>query len=248
MSFDQARQTLSWGEEALDEFHEICRLFFESRPYKKITDFDPETREYVDKHVFTAQFPVHAAARKVTEAVRNIKSSFDQATHAASIATNPSLFKNAGNFPWTDTEAGFKQRIAKSKIPEVLRDEFWRLRPYGTGDGCTDADAISSKLATLANRNHDIGVSIIPDVGSYRQDILSVRTAFQSLNPIWDPVKNEIELMRYPVGKPNYTYSINAYVAFDQTTPLEGLPVRSSVRTFAAKAHKVLERLSAISG
>ena len=69
-------------------------------------------------------------------------------------------------------------------------------------------------------------------------------TSFSIPSPRWDPVKNEIELMRL-AGKidPDYKYSVQFYIALNESPPLALVPAIGVLNSFADKAQAVLDGL-----
>ncbi|MEM8970919.1 MAG: hypothetical protein AAGD43_02490 [Pseudomonadota bacterium] len=246
MSFEQARETLSWAQEALDELDEICCRFFQPGNSKRITQFDIKKREYVDKEAFTSPFPRAQAARKATEAIQSVKNTFDQATHACVTAIDQTLSEETIYFPWTDTPTGLDKRLnGKScKIPSMLWETFRNLQPYGKGRGYSGGDDVTRRLAKMANTKHTVGIAIRPRIADMSYRVSAAAAACLQPVPTWNSQRNEVEVMRYPPGPtPQYEYSIYFDVVFDRTTPLKEKRVLESVRRFATKAEEAITSL-----
>lgn len=248
-SFEIASKTLVWGKEALTEFQAIADEHFTEDTYLRVVDDDFEKRVKVVKLVPIVQFPFSMAARKATEAVQSIKNTFDQATHAASFSVDTKLFGQTIYFPWVETPTGLQPRLSGSKIPPKLWPAFERFEPYGRGNSHTGGDSILRKIAQIANRKHDIGLSVTPHFFLTGTPVGRINGPAEFHRSRWNPVNGEVELFRYGMGSQiYYNYTIEFNITFDKTTTLNNVPVFESVSNFAAKAEKVIAELRAATG
>jgi len=245
--FDRPKETLSWGNKAIQEFQDIVVNYFAGDPYKEIKEIDPETRDEVVKQIPVTQFPHKEVERKVTEAMLHIKYTFDQVSHAACVSTDPFLAKHTTNFPWTDSLSGLEKRLSKGKFPKALWPAFHSLEPYAAGDTVSDDNKIARELAKIVNRKHTVGIALNPTVNGVEMRLHGTVRNLTILNPRWNPVTDEIEIRRgAPQPDLNHHYSLRIDVVFDKSTSLKGVPVLPCLRIFAAKAEKAIQVLSSI--
>lgn len=255
-SFDSPRNTLTWAKEAINELDAICSAFLgTSQNFQEIRQFDADTKENVLKVVAAKKLP-HGIARKATEALSNIRHSFDQSVYAACRAIGQTP-KDSIYFPWADSPADLEYRLGKVsrpgkqqkiKIPPELWPVLRGFEPYRRSDTYAGGDDLVRELARVANRKHTVALNFRGEVAGIKfpsfSGSMDSGESFRLRMPNWDSVNNEIEIARYPLGiKTDYNYSLNLYVALDESAPLYGVPVSSALGTFLAKAQAVLDVL-----
>jgi hypothetical protein len=219
----------------------------------EVREHDPERRQNILKVVAIAKIP-RDVARKATDALSNIRHSFDQSIYAACRAIGKSP-KDSIYFPWADSPTDLEYRLGAKvkpgKVPKIkIPPELWpRLRsfePYGRGDSYSGGNDAIRKLAQIANRKHTVNLTFSPTVGHIRAPSFAGAGDLALLVPNWDPVKNEIVIARFsPEISSDYKYTLRADVAFDEPILPPGIPVLPALRFFLAKAQAVREGLEA---
>jgi hypothetical protein len=246
---------LAWASEAIDELKAGCNEFLQQKNFREVRDFDSEAGENVLKIVLVSKLP-KSIPRKATEALSNLRHSFDQALFAACCAIGKRP-KDSIYFPWSETPTDLEYRLGakakpskvpKSKIPPELWPVLRAFEPYGRSDTHTGGDDVIRALAQIANRKHTVSLNFSGSVAggsypSFKGDVPAGKT-FSLKAPHWDTVKNEIEIARFPEElKTDYNYRLALYVAFDEAVPLRGLPLVESLTAFAAKAQSIVDGL-----
>ena len=257
--FERPKKRLAWGREALDQFHAKSRKHLDNWPHKIVIEPDDDPALEVQKIVLKPLTIPEEIEILANRAIEDVKHAFDQATFAACKALQRDLRPNDTiNFPWTDTEAGFRSRVAKKscRIPDHLHDVFLRLKPYGAGEDLTLDDQIARQMAHIANRKHSIGLVVRTQLhyrikeGRWAGGDRWLDTATESLEfilaPQLDPVKNEIVLARGTPGVLAYTQydaEFSLHIAIDEPSPAGDYALEWLLHVFAEKANAVIETL-----
>lgn len=195
--FEPSKKAINWAQEALVELDQIARDFFNRQTGQLFTELDAQTGEKVWKARLAEPFP-EAFGRKATEALNNTRHAFDQSVYAAC-----SLFKQTGNrsinFPWAANPTDLQRLMERRGIPEELWDAIRKHEPYPRSDAYAGGDDIIRALATIANNKHTVGIAVIGHVASMAgPDFRGHSIGGIRMGPrAWDPVKNEVELLRY---------------------------------------------------
>ena len=216
---------------------------------------DPETGDTVKKVVQVKAIADTVEAR-LTDAFNNTRNSFDQALFAACKAINRPI--GDGHYPWAtdpgDLEWKFQnKKTGKQHIPAELWDTFRAQQPYQAGDAYEGGNTFIRSMATLANSKHTVGIDIGCNVTGFRTGPITLDgpgKLFSVPMAKWDPVKKEIELMRWNGFVPHFAKepTLSFYVAFDAETPL-GLAnhdAARSIQLFAEFAQRVVDDLKAV--
>jgi hypothetical protein len=247
--FDSPTETIAWAREAINELQTIFQGFCNNNNFREFREIDDDAGEEVLKIKLISAFP-REMRRKCTEAMERIRHSFDQSLYAAcwAIGHRP---KESIYFPWAQNPLDLERRLwdgkpKPSKIPIELWPILRRFEPYSRGNGYPGGNDIIRELAKIANRKHTINLSVTANVSSTTYDNIHIisATSFSIPSPRWDPVKNEVELMRL-AGKidPDYKYSVQFYVALNESPPLNLVPAIGVLNAFADKAQTVLDGL-----
>jgi hypothetical protein len=152
--FVSPREMLEWADEAIQELDIICRDFFANNPCASVIDVDEDARQEVHKVKLMRELP-KSVARKATEALNNIRLSFDQAYLAGlKVAGVPVKVKTL-HFPWADSPDDLeKNRFGP--VPERLRPVFRDIAPYPRGNGYAGGNDSVRALAQISGRNKHI--------------------------------------------------------------------------------------------
>jgi len=252
-SFSSSQKSLRWGVKALDELESVIGHFFSLNPYARRAYVDPKTQEQVIEYVRTIDFPLDEIERRFNESMLCFRNAFDQAAFAACAAIDKTIRPNDTiYFPWADSESGCEKRLrGKScKIPEKLWPTFLGLKPYGTLDSGTTDEYVSRELAKVANRKHSTGFAVGGDIaralgpGKFVITDPAGVTWAPPKDRTWDPMKEQIEILRYPPGMEFHGQeTVYFNVVFDRSTSLKGTPIVPALRSFSAKAEHSIETL-----
>lgn len=253
--FDTPKERLAWGIEAVADFEREVAKCFEGWIAKTSVEVDPKTGEEVVYYRLKADLS-SATNRRANEAIEAFKHSFDQAMFAACKALVPTIRPNDKiGFPWAETENGLRAILASknSRIPAELHPVLFRLKPYGTGDGCAINEEVPRKLAQIANRKHSIGLKIVPQPRFFRTPPIRYPLGGYpngaprfTFIPQWDPVEQKVEFMRGPPGYGAYIQEnaeVGFQIALDEPAPLGDIPFTKAMDSFAYKADAVIKAL-----
>jgi hypothetical protein len=242
--FAPAKESVDWAEDAIAEFQEAAQGFFQSDVTEIVTEFDPQTRENVQKIRMRRPIPKEFR-RRATEALVHTRHAFDQATYAARNVTSGRR-KATIYFPWSRSPTDLEHLLESRGIDKRLWDIFATHEPYPRADTHSGGDDIIRTLAVMANDKHTVGLSVGGDITStgypsMRGDVVESMTI---LMPRWDSVKNEAELIRWVgdvkiEGQYNFRFEI---VLKDARLP-HSVNAVSDLIAFAAKAKSVIESL-----
>jgi hypothetical protein len=197
VAFSPAVQAIDWATSALAELDHLAKTFFEGRPATIFTEVDPRTKENVLKLKLVKPLP-NMLNRKATEALLNSRHSFDQAIFAAHKLLNPGVSKSS-NFPWAENPKDLEILLRNRKIDERLWSTIVFHEPYLESSSYAGGNNLIRNMATLANRKHDIGLSVHADVSSYvfpSMKAISINS-FSIKGRNWDSITNEGELARW---------------------------------------------------
>lgn len=121
--------------------------------FRFVVEDDPETGDQIHGLKQFKELPVEVEMG-LSDALMNLRMAFDQAMYAACVAINRPP-KGDINYPWANSPTDLKHRM--SKIPEELKAEIIRQKPYPTGEGYSGGDDIIRNVAKLVNDKHTIG-------------------------------------------------------------------------------------------
>ncbi|WP_323006548.1 hypothetical protein [Pseudorhodobacter sp.] len=195
-AFAAARDSISWADDAINELRYAFQVFIQGDVAEIVIEFDSQTSEHVRKLRFKSPFP-KVLNRKTTEALINLRHSFDQAAAAAHRVTN-SRRASDPTFPWGQTPKDVEFRLKQKGFDERLRDTFMAHEPYPRADTHPGGDDIIRSLSMVANNKHTVGLGVHGYLTGVQYPTLSTGKGQLSFSmPTWDPVKNEAELVRW---------------------------------------------------
>ncbi|MBB6013474.1 hypothetical protein HNR59_002863 [Aquamicrobium lusatiense] len=241
-------ETIQWAREAINEFESTLREFFDSKPYGEVTDLDAETGDSVLKFKLIRDLPT-GLARKATEALNNIRHSFDQGLYAGCVAVKRRPKKDI-HFPWSTTPSDLEGKLSRHN--DVIPSEFWDIirgeHPYPASERYPGGDDIIRELAKIANGKHTIGLKVVGMVSGVRYpDARSGPLGggpFSLPFPQWNSEKNELIIARYQGDwRFKNNYEIAFQVALDEAGPLRNVPVTAAFHAFAEKSEQFTKAL-----
>lgn len=242
-AFRPAKDSVSWAEDAINEFRELIRGLLTPEISEPVREIDPQTGETVDKlRLKSGQMPL-PWRRKATEALTNTKHAFDQVTFAARNLTS-GFRKKSIYFPWSNHPTDLKRLLEERGINQRLWNVFEAHHPYPSGDTYAGGDNVIRTLAQMANDKHTVGLSIRPTFSFVAVPMTGGAYAKMCNPPRWDPVKNETEIVRW-VGTTisEGEYRLQYEVIFEDARFSEPVNAFDSLSAFAGKAKTVIEDL-----
>lgn len=244
--FAEAKESISWANEAIAEFDTAARNFFQPDAAVRITEINPDTGEKVLKVRLVKPLP-RAFRRKATEALTALRHSFDQATFAARNLTSRRSTKSV-YYPWSQGPTDLVRLLKERGIDQRLWDIFASHEPYARADGHAGGDDTIRALASIANKKHTVGLTVAGMStgwagGEIRANFVHTMSVSSGR---WDPVNNEIELVRW-IGDLDVCNGQTVYFQIflkDARLP-DGTVAKSALEAFSAKANAVVESLEA---
>lgn len=238
-SFDKPAELLQWADEAVSDLKVEIKAFFSPDAGSFVAESDPQARELVLKFVFRKKIP-STIRRRATEALNNIRHSFDQSLYAACrVLRQPSEI----NFPWRTNPKDLARFLESKHVPRELWDDIFRHEPYFTGEGYAGGDNYIRKLAQLANGKHTVGLGVRGEVVGFVWPDVTYSGPFARVAltmPRWDPVKNEIVYARVPLGASlQDNERVKLHIVLDEPGLLQGKPLVASLELLLKKAHTV---------
>lgn len=243
-AFAPPEESVDWANKAVADFKRVAWSFFEDNPAEVITEVDPDTGENVQK-VRLKPLPTEVR-RRASEALLNARHAFDQAVYAAQNLTSGHSSEKV-YFPWAESPTDLKHLLKCRGIDERLWDTIAAHEPYPRSDTYIGGCDVTRSLATIANKKHTIGLGVLPDVADVEFSQLNFSSDCVTISSRrYDPVKNEIELLRWRGSLEGYGQCrLGFQIAFqDARLPL---PIRAlaGLSGFSFKADAVVKSLKA---
>ncbi|WP_374530273.1 hypothetical protein [Novosphingobium sp.] len=244
--FLPVQDSIDFANTAIAELDQLIKAFFKRDVAEIIIDIDPKTGENVQKIKFKAHIPKDFR-RKATEALNSARHSFDQAAFAARNILGKRSRKGV-NYPWSRNPSDLDRLLRERGFDSRLWDTIREHEPYATSDSHVGGDDLIRTIATIANNKHTVGLSIngfiaettFPNIKTIRIESFSIP------NPIWDPAKNEAELIRWKGdieidGDYNFTF----VVCLKDHRLAKPVDVMFALRYFTQKAKIVCDSIKA---
>lgn len=242
--FSEARDTLDWAKEAFDEADTIVKDYFVQTAQTRHVELEPDGLHKLIIYRLGARLP-RALRRKATESLNNIKHSFDQSLFAACSAVSSSVRKI--NYPWSQRPSDLERLLVGRKIPEMLHAVIRSHEPYPVGGQHSGGNDTIRNLATIANRKHDVGLSVGAEVGTISFPTVSVMSATGETAKFggfdWDQAKNQIQVAKIPIGMEMDDPKISYQVVFDKVGALNGHCIFGCLELFLQHAEIAFETL-----
>ena len=256
-AFDEPQKTIKWAEKAIDEGEAIRESTITKKSFATVSNFDATTGETITKVIMKGSIS-DDIGRKYTEALNNLRNSFDQSIFAAASAIGKPM-KDA-HYPWADNpgkslDARLKGTGKPGKtIPVELWDTIRAHEPYATSPAYPGGNDLIRQLAAIANAKHTVGFKTDAALATIMHPSARIErfeggghVRIAPFGETWDPVKNEIIVRRTKnaVLKSDNKYRITFYIAFDAPSPVGDVPAELALRVFAQEAQNVLDTLKA---
>ena len=215
--FYSSKFSINRGKQRTLDFSKSARGFVESNPYAFVSEVDPDSNYEVHKIKMVKPMPESIEGEAV-EAANHLRSALDQAMFA--IGGKGAYFPIAHNL--SDFEKGVKGRC--KNIPVEITDIVRRFKPYRGGNDLLWA------LNEVANtQKHGVIVPIAMQPVSVRSGNISISRhtgengpILIGKSPVWDFVKNEMEVNRFPLG---VKYVMEANPEMTYFIAMHGIPI-----------------------
>ncbi len=255
-AFDRPKESITWAREAINELDVNLRDFFHpkpngpnlqgQKPYGRVVDIDHETGDEVHKFKIFEPLP-SSLSRRASEALANLRNSFDQAVYAACVSIGKIPRKENLHFPWRSHPNDLDKTLEKGPIPAEFWDVIKREEPYPTGNEHTGGDDAIREIAKLANGKHTVGLTITPIISSYVHPSISGHGIRGEIPDIkWDSVNNEMIMAIVSPGmNVKDDYKVQLQVGLDVPPPLRDIPAIAILNAFADRAERFTKAIEA---
>lgn len=241
-AFDTPHETIEWAGEAIQELNAIYDEFLGPKNMHFVVE--PHLKpQYKALKIKARNPPPTGLRRKATEALNNVRHSFDQTLHAACVALGKPRPRT--NFTWRPTPREVQGYLRSKDIPVDLWEVIMGEEPYKRGNGYVGGDDFIFAVAKLADGKQTIGFRIMPQVRDSAQPVVSGNFVLIP-KPVWVTVNNEQVIAFGPHDmqvKGDYTVILN--ITFDEPGPLHDQSLAWGLARFHAKAQKFAHRMEA---
>jgi hypothetical protein len=244
--FAPVEESIGWAESATEELNSLIDGFFKQDVAEVVIETDFQTGDSVQKLKFKADIPKDFR-RKATEALNSARHSFDQTVFAARNILGKRSAKGV-NYPWSRDLTDLNRLMNERGMDPRLWDTIRAHEPYGTSDANPGGDDLIRTLATIANNKHTVGLAVnglISQTGF--PSITATGGSFSMAMPIWDPRKNEAELLRWNSADVEIDgdYNFTFVICLKDSRLSQPVDAVFALRLFTQKAKAVCESVKA---
>ena len=241
--FRSSRLKIDRAQHHIDDLHRGIVGINAEDSYEIVVEADSQPGYNV--HIFRLRRPIPFDWFSVVsgDAVNNLRAALDHAVYACAVINgciDPKF--RACSFPFGSNEAFFNSEVEKrSAVPEKIKTLLRTFRAYEAGHLALWA------LNEVCNR--DKHALITPVLIGF--DHITVRlhpgsegTIEPPANPLWDSVKNQIELFRTKTY-PEYDFAISLGIGFDRPRGIAGHRVDAILNGFLAVVKSIVSAIEA---
>lgn len=254
-AFDRPQNLINFSTSAIEEAHAAWKNFANTDNFPIVGEIYNHSGDTIVKVVLDNPIP-DIIERRFTEALNNLRNSFDQSLFAiCSVISKP--IKDA-HFPWAQNpDPELKHKFVHKKtgnilIPPETWDVIKRHEPYRTGSTYSGGNDLIRDLAKIANSKHTVGIKV---------DCLSSSITFPSRSgplfageylieytPKWDVTNNEMILTRYKTSQmvSDGQYSFVLDININAPPPAGVVSAFFALYQFRDKAQAVLNDFKAL--
>lgn len=240
--FQSSRESVDWAKNHITNLESQAVAFFNTNPYSRIVEIDPNTAEKVHKVRLVKPLPV-ALSHIAFDAVNNLRSALDQAGFAAGILAKPGNPKYT-NFPFADSAAQLEV-VIKGRCKDIPQDVVNIMRGFKPYKGGND---LLWALNQLANTNkHAIVRPVATLVGGVRLvgPGSSIGGVAIGVTP-WDSAKNELEFARSnPGGTFEMNVQVSSHIAICDIEFIGGKPAIAVLNDMASIVESIIMAIEA---
>jgi len=236
--FASSHSKVARAKEHFADLEKRVKAFVDLKPYKEITEDDPNRPGFtVYKVKITEPLP-EAIGNVLGDLVSNLRHALDNAAYAVAVASGKTAPKFTA-FPFAGSVHQMANALGRSKdLPKEIQSLFCGFQPYLVGD-----DLLWVLNEICNSDKHKIvtplGAGILPFV---RRDVRAT-DGFLSVpnNHVWDRAKNEMEVLTIGPGTEfQYNFQFHIFVAFQNVKLIDGKPILPILDNLFGKIERIL--------
>lgn len=237
--FYSSKYSIARAKHHISDLKRQVTEFIKSEPGAVFGEIDENTSEQVFKLKFIKPLPYHLPGI-VADAVNNLRSALDQSIYAIAVTIGVAGWWNL--FPFSSDAAHFPSRAKGccKGFPQEIIDLIGTFKPYKGGD-----DRIYT-LNTLSNANKHATISLISTAVTTMQVKGSLAHSASILGSSFDWTKNEMEILREPIGvTSNVEFEISYFVTIRNVEFVNNVPVSRFFDNLASIVEGIVMALEA---
>lgn len=238
MPFENSRRKVARAKDLICDLERQLQPFFAPDNYSMVLEPHPDRAEYVVQKIkFKSTFPVSASSI-ANDAVHNLRSALDNACHDLAVLGGVVTPRHCA-FPFAGGALDLENSIA-GRCKDIRTEFCVVFRTYKPYVGGNDALWALNYL-DVSDKHTSLTVSVLSELGKLKATggLVSI-----PMEPVWDPVQNEIELATLRRG---HRVKMNIELLFDATYEnvaiIDGAPVRELLRYFVEIVEHILKAL-----
>lgn len=230
-----SRYSLAHAQRRINELQAEIIAFAGSNPYTRVIEPDPNGTDNIHKVKLVKPVPV-AIPGIVFDAANSLRCALDQA--GFTVACKAGTGGRNAKFPFGDNIAEVKSRrkTQARDIPQTVFDVMVALQPYEGGN-----DLLWAVNKASNTHKHEIVVPIAMLAGATTFHDLRVIGPVVIKPPVWDNVKDEVELLRVAQsGTADYHFEVTFAIAFGKVPAIEGKEVVTCLHAMLSEVERSL--------
>ncbi len=244
--FSSARRKIARGKKHLDELKDAVKAFFVPGLYEKFSEPHPNNPGDVIYKVRLSRRLPDDFSEVAGDVLTNLRASLDHAVHAVAVA-NGCPSPNSAYFPFSKDATHFENNL-KGRCADVPRSVWPLLRsfkPYAGGN-----EVLWTLNCTRGQDNHALLIPGVTVVETAAVEFTSKGVKWtMPAEPVWDSVKNEMELFTIThggsVGQFKGKFNLAFYVAFGDVEGIRGKNAMPLLDQFVDIADAIVNEIDA---
>jgi hypothetical protein len=241
--FESAKRKLVRAKQHIYDFESLLRTFKDERPYKIISEPDPNCTEKVI-HKLRLTKPIPESLDLISsDVVNNLRAVLDQVLYAVAIASRHSI--SYAKYPFAGDTVAF-ERALKWKAKYLPQEIIALLREFKSYKGGND---LLCALNDWCNTDkHALLSAVETGVATARARMEGVGFVQMPANsPTWDRSKHEIELFTTSPDTENFQYDISfgIFVSFDQIEVIRDKEAIGVLYAMSSEVERILMAIEA---
>jgi hypothetical protein len=232
--FESSRRKVARAKEHIADLEREWVTFLATGPCSPFVEPDPnEPKHQLHKLRFSKPLP-DSFANLTKEAVQHLRGALDNVGYGLAVSAGKASPRHTA-FPFAGSAVEFDNAIkGRSKdIPEEICAIFRAYRPYRGGNDFLWA----LNEVAITDKHKLLNIAIASELGNVSGSGALVR---MHVNPVWDGIKQEIELLSSATGHAvKYHIEFTLFIAFDEIAVVGGEPVLEILRYFV----KIVEEI-----
>lgn len=238
--FGICRRKIARAKKHIADLERETGLFFAEPPYSVVIDPDPdEPKREVHKLRFNRSLP-DSIADLTVDAVQNLRSALDNVGYGLAVSAGGVNPRHTA-FPFAGSAAEFENNMKGrcKDIPEEIHPLFRAYQPYRGGNDFLWA----LNEVSVTDKHKLLTIALGSLLGNMVGEGALVR---MPINPIWDSLKQEIQLATCFAGSAvKYHAEFALFVVFDEIAIVGGEPILKVLHYFVDIAEDILSRIEA---